>query len=90
MNISNLSGVSSFGNEAYDDELSFMAAIVISDGEEYNPENKKEKYDFDIGSRSSNDISDMYCHFRYGDRKIRNEIHSGMQKMFSELHMSKS
>ena len=45
LNISNLSGISSFDNEANDDESSFVVTNAISDGEEYeyNPENKRRK-----------------------------------------------
>ena len=77
LNISSLSGVSYFDNEGYDNELSFVAANVISDGEEceYNPDNKKGKYDFDIDSGSSNDMPERYCHVRYGDRRVKNEIY---------------
>ena len=91
LTMSNLSGVLSFDNEAYDNELSFVAANAISDGEEYeyNPENKKGQYYFDINSGSSNDMHERYCHVRYGDRRVRNEIHSVMKKMPSELHISK-
>ena len=38
---------------------------------------KKGKHDFDIGSGSSNNISERY-YISYGDRRIRNEIHSVM------------
>ena len=91
LNIFNLSGISSFDNEVYDDESTFVPANVISDGEqyEYNPKNKKGKYEFDIDSRSSNDMPERYCHVRYGDRRVKNEIYSVMQKMSSEVHMSK-
>ena len=45
LNRSNLSGILYFGNEEYYDESSFLAANIISDGEEYdyNRENKKRK-----------------------------------------------
>ena len=91
LNISNLSGISSFDNEAYDDESSFVAANAISDGEEYeyNPENKKGKHDFNINSGSSNDMPERYCHVRWWDRTVKNEIYSVMAEMSSELHMSK-
>ena len=92
LNISNLSGISTFDNEAYDNESSFMPANAKSDGEEYecNPENKKGKYDFDIDSGSSNNMPERYCHVRYGDRRVKNEIYSVMQeKVIWTTYMSK-
>ena len=34
-------------------------------------------------------MPERYCHVRYEDRRVKNEIYSVMQKMSSELHMSK-
>ena len=50
LNISNLSGTSSFDNES-----TFVPANAISEYE-YNLKNKEGKYDFDIDSGSSNDM----------------------------------
>ena len=74
LNISNLSGISYFDNEAYDNESSFVTGSIILDGEEYeyNPENKKGNYDFDIDSWRSNDMPEKYCHVRYGNRRVKN------------------
>ena len=55
LNISNLSGTSSFDNETYDNESTFVPANAISKYE-YNLKNKEGKYDFDIDSGSSNDM----------------------------------
>ena len=55
LNISNLSGTSSFDNETYDNESTFVPANAISEYE-YNLKNKEGKYDFDIDSGSSNDM----------------------------------
>ena len=34
-------------------------------------------------------MPESYCHVRYGDSRIENEICCVIQKMSSELHMSK-
>ena len=49
-----------------------MAANITSDSKkyEYNPENKKGKYDFDINSVSSNHMPERHCHVRYRDRRV--------------------
>ena len=67
------SRISFFDNHAYGNELTFVPANVISDGEEYkyNPKNKTGKFDFDIDSGSSDDMPEKYCHFKYGEEELK-------------------
>ena len=56
---------------------------------DYVPAEKKTKFSFDpVGSRNK-DLPDEYCHVRDGLRGIREDVYIVMNKLSSQLHMSR-
>jgi hypothetical protein len=59
--------------------------------EDYTPERKKEcKYRYNSSVRPTDDgLPDQYQFIRHGQRSVRPEVYSVMQKLSSKYHMSK-
>ena len=59
------------------------------DDEDYVPSEKKSRFNFDHAGRGNEELPDKYCHVREGLRSVREDIYIVMNKLSSQLHMSR-